>query len=137
MIKKVEIGLRLKEFATKKLLSLAELSRLLGMNNPQGLNPYTSGKSILGGELLSKLAELGCDINWLLNGSPTASMVKEPEETATDYKIKALEGRITKLESKLFQVTEENETLKEENKLLKHSLDQNIDSSKSERNNIH
>jgi len=65
--KKREIGLRLKEFALKKFSSLAEFSRKMGKHETY-FTAYFKGDNVLGGESLSKLNELGCDINWLLTG---------------------------------------------------------------------
>ncbi|MFA5803708.1 MAG: hypothetical protein WC879_03600 [Melioribacteraceae bacterium] len=136
MLSPIEIGNNLRSFAKEKKYSLAELGRLLGMKQ-QAFKKYYEGERTPGGNILSKLSDLGCDLNWLLNGENSSIILKEPNETAMDYKIKTLEERITKLESKLFQLTEENETLKEDNKLLKHNLAKNIDDSKIQRNNIH
>ena len=134
----VEISLRLKEFIENKFNgNAAAFARELNIF-PQTLHKYLNGERKIGGKLISKLSNFGCDINWLLNGElPAANIIREPNETAVDYKIKTFEERITKLESKLFQLTEENETLEEENKLLKHNLAKNIDDSKIQRNNIH
>ncbi len=68
MINKREIGVRLREFATRNYETLAEFAKALDMK-PQTLNSYLSGKIIPGGELLNKLAALGVNIKWLLNGS--------------------------------------------------------------------
>lgn len=67
MTKSEEIGLRLKNFVEKNFDSTSELTRKLGLTRSYFI-PYYSGKSILGGDTLSKLADLGCDINWLLTG---------------------------------------------------------------------
>lgn len=80
MDKKVEIGRRIKEFAEKKFSSTAELSRQLGMKNRQGLNPYIQGKSFPGSELLLKLTELGCDVNWLLKGEGVQTTIIAHEQ---------------------------------------------------------
>lgn len=117
MINKIEIGLRIKEFATKNFLSLAELSRKLGMSSPQGLNPYTSGKSLLGGEHLARLAELGCDLNWLLNGTKTNTANEPLEGYGMNYKTileenKKLHDDLDRLKIKVFDLQEENEKLR-------------------------
>jgi transcriptional regulator with XRE-family HTH domain len=118
MDKKLEIGARLKKFAAIKLLSLAELSRLLGMKSPQGLNPYTSGKSILGGELLSKLAELGCDLNWLLNGVTNGgTLINEPSVSydmtisQTIAENNQLKEELKELKVMIFDLQKENKNL--------------------------
>lgn len=102
MIKKREIGLRIKEFGERNFTSMAEFSRQLGMKTRQELYTYIHGRSIPGGDLLSKMSELGCDINWLLTGKePAASQVKEPSlsySAAIDERFKKLEERINHLE---------------------------------------
>lgn len=72
MNQKIEIGIRLREYGSQNYSSLVEFASVLGMK-PQTLNSYLSGKITPGGELLSKLSLLGCDIKWLLNGSPSDS----------------------------------------------------------------
>lgn len=100
MSKKLEIGIRLKEFAKKKFDGIASLERALG-KTPAYFQNYLNGRSYLGSEILIKLQELGCDINWLLNGTPSPSTVKEPEvpySSAIDERFKALEERLNHLE---------------------------------------
>ena len=77
MNKKIEIGLRLKEFAKNNFGGIAGLERIL-QKRPAYFQKYISGRSFNGGDTLAKLANLGCDINWLLNGTPSAEIVKEP-----------------------------------------------------------
>lgn len=102
MIKKREIGLRIKEFGERNFTSIAEFSRQLGMKTRQELYTYIYGRSIPGGDLLSKMSELGCDINWLLTGKePAAQQVKEPSlpyNAEIDERFNKLEGRIKHLE---------------------------------------
>jgi len=101
LLKNDEIGSNLRTFSKKNFKSHAELSRLLGMKNPQQLFEYFRGKIIPGGELLSKLSNLGCDINWLLNGTPSPSTVKEPEPTYSGNvktEIIDIKERLNKLE---------------------------------------
>ncbi|MEW6701840.1 MAG: hypothetical protein AB1298_03905 [Bacteroidota bacterium] len=118
MNKKLEIAFRLKNFAEKKFNGLAGLSRALGMKDRQGLNPYLSGKSFIGGEYLLKLSDLGCDINWLLNGTTIntreANLVKEP---SSEYKVD-FEKQLEKLELELEKVKARNYDLIEENRSL-------------------
>lgn len=61
----MNIGEKIRIFAENKGFSFAELAELLGMK-PQSLQVYLSGKSNPGSEILRKLKDLGCDINWLL-----------------------------------------------------------------------
>ena len=63
----LEIGERLKEFAKKNFGSVPKLAEKLGMS-AHNLRQYTRGDAVLGGLYLHKLAELGCDVNWLLTG---------------------------------------------------------------------
>jgi hypothetical protein len=104
---KVEIGLRLKDFAKKKFGSVAELERLL-RKPPAFFQSYIGGRSFLGGEILMQLAERGCDINFLLTGKRGISVDEE-----TKKKISDMEQRLEKIESKMFRLLEENEKLKD------------------------
>lgn len=63
---KAEIAKRLREFGKRNFKNFAELARKMEWS-PQALNVYLSGQSIPGGNILFKLKELGCDINWLLS----------------------------------------------------------------------
>jgi hypothetical protein len=79
MVDKNAVAGRLKEFA-KRFDSLAEFARLLNMEYPQQLQPYLTGKSLPGFELLVRLRNLGCDPNWLMSGEgkpPSASSLRE------------------------------------------------------------
>jgi transcriptional regulator with XRE-family HTH domain len=89
------IGEKIRFFAENKGISLSELARLLGMK-PQSLQVYLSGKSLPGSEILMKLRDLGCDINWLLSEDD-----KSPPDT-----IQVLLHRIKQLE-------EENQHLRD------------------------
>jgi len=88
------IGEKIRLFALNKGYSLAELARLLEMK-PQSLQSYLSGRSLPGAEILKKLQDLGCDINWLLSDDD-----KPPPETN-----ELLKAKIKELE-------EENERLR-------------------------
>jgi transcriptional regulator with XRE-family HTH domain len=68
MLNKKETGKRLKEFATHNFTSLAEFGRQFGKDRTF-FTPYFNGTSAPGGEILFRLAELGCDITWLLTGA--------------------------------------------------------------------
>lgn len=129
MSEKAEIGRRLKEFQGKKFKSISEFAIALGLNNRTQVYDYINGKSYIGGEKLSQLAKLGCDINWLLTGEEKL-IVKEKRvdyfgysedetgkkltehllkyTTMLEEKVKALELQITGLEIKLFN--KKNET---------------------------
>ena len=131
---KLDISARLKEFALKNFSSLADFSRKMG-KEPTYFTPYFNGKSILGGETLSKLADLGCDINWLLNGvtitntgkdtsgenMPYESVIEENKklkECIKDLKIRAFDAETDNTNLKL-----QIQQLEYENKILKSKLD--------------
>ena len=79
VVDKNAVAGRLKEFA-KRFDSLAEFARLLEMEYPQQLQPYLTGKSLPGFELLVRLRGLGCDPNWLMSGEgkpPSAPSLRD------------------------------------------------------------
>ncbi len=84
MVDKNAVAGRLKEFA-KRFDSLAEFARLLDMEYPQQLQPYLTGKSLPGFELLAKLRNLGCDPNWLISGEGRPSAVPPLKEEKLEY----------------------------------------------------
>jgi len=65
--KNAEIARRLREFGEKKYPSMAAFARALGIR-PQALSSYLKARSRPGYDLLMKLKELGCDIDWLMTG---------------------------------------------------------------------
>jgi len=90
----MKIGEKIRLFAEKQYGSVSILAELLGMK-PPSLYVYLNNESIPGGEILKKLQDLGCDINWLLSDDD-----KPPPETN-----KLLKAKIKELE-------EENERLR-------------------------
>lgn len=77
----MKIGEKLRVFANKKLGSVAKLAESLGMKPPSLYN-YLDGVSIPGGEMLAKLKNLGCDINWLLSEDEKEMPKNDSIETA-------------------------------------------------------
>lgn len=75
MKEKIFIAKRLREFAYSKTDRLKDFAGSLDMS-PQTLNSYLSGKISPGSELLIKLSDLGCDIDWLLTGTQKNSIEK-------------------------------------------------------------
>lgn len=120
MNKKVEIGLRLKDFAKKNFGGVAGLERHLNKSAAYFQN-YLNGRSYLGGETLAELAEVGCDVNYLLTGKQNTMLDEETKKKFTE-----MDDRFTKLEAKLFRLTEENEELKEENTRLREVSEKGI-----------
>lgn len=64
-------GDKLKVFAQKKYGADKHLATALGMS-PQQLAAYTAEKRKPGFEILQKLADLGCDISWVLDDNKNA-----------------------------------------------------------------
>lgn len=106
----VEISLRLKEFVDNKFGgNVAEFARQMGMKRRQDAYPYINGTSIFGGEKLSLLSKLGCDINWLLNGDDNQiNGVREKTENYNNM-------TFTDLHQKNEELTKELNELKIEN----------------------
>ncbi len=94
------IGEKIRIFAEKKGFSLTLLAKSLDMK-PQGLQVYLSGKSLPGSEILKKLQDLGCDINWLLSDDD-----KPPPETPEllSKKIQELEEENQRLRDSISQL---------------------------------
>lgn len=67
-IDKTEVGKRLREFA-KSRGGVGKLAESLDMSIQALSGAYISGKNLPGAEVLARLIELGCDIQWLLTGS--------------------------------------------------------------------
>ena len=76
---KKEIGSRLKEFGESRYKTLKEFAEALEMHPSSLISKYFSGSSIPGGEFLTKLSALGCDIYWLLLGikQSTGNIIRE------------------------------------------------------------
>jgi SOS-response transcriptional repressor LexA len=73
---KEKIGERIREFAELKFKTLKNLADALGMV-PQTLQQYISGKTMPGGEIIKKLADLGADIHYLLTGEKLKEKIAE------------------------------------------------------------
>jgi len=81
------IGEKLRFFAENYIGSVSKLAELLDMK-PPSLYVYLNNESIPGGDILRKLKDLGCDINWLLTDDD-----KPPPET-----LESLQARLKQLE---------------------------------------
>ncbi len=64
---KIMVGGRIKEFAKQKFKTSRKLAEKLGMT-PQTLQQYIAGRSLPGGEIVRKLAELDADIHYIFTG---------------------------------------------------------------------
>ncbi|HPN38564.1 MAG TPA: helix-turn-helix transcriptional regulator [Melioribacteraceae bacterium] len=87
------LGERIKIFAKQRYNTLKELATALDIS-PQQLNQYTTGKREPGCKILSKLLDLGCDINWLLSGN----------KISESYKIITLENQVKELKETLTEI---------------------------------
>lgn len=117
LLNNLQIGQNLKDFATKNFPSKAEFARQLGMNNSQQLYDYFNGSSLLGAEKLAKLAQLGCDLNWLLNGDSNLKINEPREGYGMNYKSvleenKKLQSQLNQLKIMVFDLQEETKILK-------------------------
>ena len=95
---KKNIAERLKRFADSKAPSYAAFARDIGMHPSSFHSTYLKGRSIPGGELLIKLALLGCDLNWLLLG---VGSPPDPEEEELREYIALLEKQLRNQQKKL------------------------------------
>jgi hypothetical protein len=88
MLDKKKIGQRLKSFLYGNFKSLDEAARFLETTANSLRNSYFNGKSLPGADVLSKVMQKGCDLNWLLYGKYIT-----PEETnpPIEYRV---EGRL-------------------------------------------
>lgn len=116
-MRNMEISLRIKEYIDKNFDGNdSALAKSLGMS-PQTLYQYTNGRSIPGGKILTKLAGLGCNINWLLLGEEGVSKVREQSvEYSTEFS--GLNARIEKLEKEMQELKAHNYDLLKENERL-------------------
>lgn len=80
---KKEIGERLREFGKTRFGTLTKFEEELGLAKG-GLSQYTRGRNALGSNMIIKLKEMGCDIDWLLSGKGDdkfLSLLKQIEQT--------------------------------------------------------
>ena len=120
--KKREIGLRLKEYAEKNFSTFADFARAMGKDVTYFTN-YYKGKSVLGGELLAQLAELGCDINWLLNGANNKPTLRK-EGTVPYMTFAELNNQIKELQNAINLLKIENYDLRKERDLYSNQCEQ-------------
>jgi len=65
---KIEIGQRLRSFAVKNFKTIEAFAQALNIPASSLRSIYFKGKSAPGAAILIRLAELSCDIHWLLTG---------------------------------------------------------------------
>ncbi|MGE5410072.1 MAG: S24 family peptidase [Clostridiales bacterium] len=86
---------RLKKFANSSYGGVGKLAERLGITQPQ-LSNYTSGNREPKASFLNSLAQIGCDVNWLLTGQvsghkyiPLDEAEGNPVKEQIEYKIVA------------------------------------------------
>lgn len=76
----MSLGNKIKRFALTQFGSISDFARVMGMS-PSNINFYITGRRKPGADILNKMRELGCDINWLLSEEEEGviPVVGEPE----------------------------------------------------------
>ena len=75
MTRPYDISRRLKKWGVEEFGALVSFARALGISQ-QSLHDYTSGRTMPGNKMQSRLRSLGCDIEWLMTGSPRNAMTR-------------------------------------------------------------
>lgn len=114
-LEKEKIGHRIREYADNNYGGLTNLAKKLNMSLP-GLSQYARGEYIPGTKLLSKFAQLGCDLYWLLFGVDYSKDGMSINELDIKYNSE-IEKELHK--SKLKELEEEIEKLELENHELR------------------
>lgn len=120
------VGKRLKAFAVERYGSIVNLEKAL-KKSKNYLSSYLSDRSLPGSPLLKELAEVGCDITWLLTGTIRSN---------TDLILQ----RLDKIEQEITSIKAENYDLLVENKGLKQEIlqkDESIEALFNELGKIH
>lgn len=90
----MNVAKRLKLFAKTKG-GVNELAGVLELTQ-SGFSRYTSGANLPGALILSKLAKVGCNINWLLTGQGYMALDEKDEITQEQidavYKLRDIFG---------------------------------------------
>lgn len=118
---KKQVGLRLRKFLLEKFIKLNIAAEKVGMS-PQALQKYLNGDFIPGGEILSKLSQLGCDIEWLLLRKENPSEVPSNENETIKFKDKIILSQaeeLTMMKVKLEELKQRIQELEvEQSKLM-------------------
>lgn len=65
---KLAISERFRQFITEHYITVKNAAEALGISSATLSSSYLNGKSVPGGELIAKLIQAGCDVDWLLTG---------------------------------------------------------------------
>ncbi len=92
---KLEIGKRLREFGESKFDKIKDFAEALDIVPSALQSTYFKGRSTPGGELLIKLSNMGCDLDWLLTGERKKIAFPGLQQLQpTNYKTYNIVGRI-------------------------------------------
>lgn len=106
------IAENLKIFGVNKFKNSTEYAKALDMKS-QSLYKYINGESVPGGLILKKLAQLGCDINWLLTGESYNSPEAEEMDRKDRERLDNHDARFDKLEKAVLELSETNSKILE------------------------
>jgi hypothetical protein len=115
---KIAIGERIKEFAIKKYGKIKPLGDQFGMGYNTFHSTYIQGRSLPGPKIISKLIELGCDIDWLLHGERKSPFYIAEDQVPYNFgsaEIEKLKEDIRRLQSKLANIQKLLSSNKDEN----------------------
>lgn len=122
---KEEVAKRLKIFGIEKFGKLSILASNLDML-PQSLQKYTSGESLPGAEILSKLSDLGCDIEWLLLRKENPSDTPGNDNESLNRKDRIILSQaeeLTMMKVKLEELKQRILELEEESRIMSSKID--------------
>lgn len=122
---KEEVGLRLRKFLLDKFGKLTIGAENMGMS-PQSLQKYLNGKFMPGGEIISKLSDLGCDIEWLLLRKDNPSDISGNDNESINRKDKIILSQaeeLTMMKVKLEELKQKVLELEEESRILSSMVD--------------
>jgi hypothetical protein len=74
------VSKRLREWGIREFGSLVNLARAIGISQ-QSLYDYTSGRTLPGNKMQSRLRGLGCEIEWLMTGCSTGVLSRKRKWT--------------------------------------------------------
>jgi transcriptional regulator with XRE-family HTH domain len=104
------VGSRLKAFAKARFKRLGTFAEAAGIN-PSQLSDYIADKYIPRGDVLTKFAELGLNVNWLLTGKGEMDDAPPPDPIGID--LRTIDRKAFKsLEALIKSVSEELDKLK-------------------------
>lgn len=85
-----DIGDRIRKFGEDNFTSMVEFASYLEVSKAN-LNQYLQGKNPPGFKMLSRLLLLGCDLNWLLSGKHTSSIMEQLKDREKELERELLE----------------------------------------------